>query len=138
MKQSFQIFLITIFLLMSVSCGTGVICGTVRTVSQLASLGISVVKMLNECTELSRNFTKKVQDVNHAMEQGMSTNRDIIELAEFWEKYWNEIHSDYDVLANKLNQTNQKCQEYFTELATNNSQMSNPHLKAEDQKKMQK
>ncbi len=107
----------------------------VKNVSDLASLGLKVVSLLRNCTELCEMFSNKVSKVNKGMEAGINSNRSVLELGKYWEKYWGEIHSDYNGLKNKLIETNNVSQVYFAELHNNNRQISNPELKEEDLRK---
>jgi hypothetical protein len=108
---------------------------TVKTVTQLASLGIEVVSLLKSCTELSQLFSTNVAQVNKGMEEGIKGNRSVLDLGKYWEKYWGDIHSDFDNLKNKLYETDRVSQQYFAELDRNNTDMKNPALKAEDNNK---
>lgn len=117
-------------LLMSSSC-----CNHAKSVSELASLGLRVVALLQDCAELSEMFSIKVAKVNNGLKEGINSNRSVLDLGKYWEKYWGDIHSDYDDLRHKLIRTNSTSQEYFAELYKNNSQISNPDLKERDMKK---
>jgi len=120
------------FLLLPFSCVNP---ATVKTVSQLASLGIEVVSLLRGCTELSQMFSSNVAAVNSGMEKGITDNKSVLDLGKYWEKYWSDVHSDYDNLKGKLYETDQISQQYFAELESNNSQINNAELKISDSNK---
>lgn len=125
----------TLLLVLPYSCVNP---ATVKTVSQLASLGIEVVTLLKGCAELSQKFSTNVTEVNKGMEDGIRANKSVLELGKYWEKYWGDVHSDFDNLKGMLYETDRKSQEYFLELERNNSQMSNEVLKLEDNNKTTK
>jgi len=125
------IFSLFATLLVSHSC----VIEQVKNISQLASLGLQVVNLLKSSNELGQIFSKKVAEVNSGMEEGIKSNKSTLELGKYWEKYWGDIHSDYDEIRNKLYETDRVSQQYFAELAANNGKMNNPDLKTADMNK---
>lgn len=121
-------FVLGVSLLLPQSCVNP---ATVKTATQLASLGIEVVTLLKNCAELSHSFSTKVGDVNDGLEQGIKNNKSQLDLAKYWEKYWGDIHQDFDNLKGKLFEADRVSQQYFAEFDNNNSQISNAATKLE-------
>lgn len=121
------------FLLPNYSC-----ISSARNITQLAALGIQVVKLLKECDEHSNIFSSKVREVNAVMEEGIKTNKNVLELGKYWEKYWADIHSDYNSLKEKFIETNNVSQEYFAEYENNNNSFTNETLRLQGIAKLEK
>lgn len=104
----------------------------VKSVTDLATLGIKVVTLLQGCSDLCDAFSIKVAQVNSGMETGIKEGRSIVELGRYWENYWGDVHDQYNDLVDNLNQTNVLSREYFLELNRNNSGISDATLKQQD------
>jgi DNA repair ATPase RecN len=79
--------------------------------------------MVSAFVNNSNSFIKKTQDVVYVAKEGLHSNN-LEEVALFWEKYWNQLHGDYDALQTDFQSIKRNAVNYFAKIAKYNSNIT--------------
>jgi hypothetical protein len=112
-------------------------CQNPNNVTALIYLAKTVIQLIDTFSEKSDGFTDRVRKVTAMTTSSINENKDIGDIAKFWEKQWLDIHARFDDLEAHLHAINMKSLEYFQELDNNNALISDERLKAQDAAKTQ-
>lgn len=118
MKFKKLIFPIAIFCLLGLGN-----CRRATEATAVFDLATSIINMVSAFVNGNDSFIKKTQEVVYTVEQGLSSNN-LVEVALFWEKHWDQLHRDYNELTDDFQTIKNNSVEYFLKTAKYNSKIT--------------
>ncbi|WP_305952605.1 hypothetical protein [Emticicia oligotrophica] len=107
-------------------------CTQVKNVKSIIDLATSVIEIINAFSESNVSFTNKVKETTELTSKTLNSGGDVKEVAIFWEKYWEEITTDYGNLNNQLSVIKDESLKYFAILDENNALIVDASLRQQD------